>query len=77
MNFYQDKNHKELAKRISKLKNDWIVTYDNVSQIKDIYLEYRKIEFDISYSLEKKRKAKEVMIFSNSLNQILKEENFF
>lgn len=71
VNFYEDKNHRELANRISRLKNDWIVTYDNVEPIKEIYSEYRKIEFDVSYTLAKKRKAKEVMIFSNSLKNIL------
>lgn len=75
VNFYEDENHKELANRISKLKNDWIVTYDNVEPIKKIYSKYRKIEFDISYTLEKKRRAKEVMIFSNTLDYILNEEN--
>lgn len=67
INFYEDKNHRELANRISKLKNDWIVTYDNVKEIKEIYSEYRKIEFDVSYTLEKKRKAQEIMIFSKNL----------
>ncbi len=75
VNFYEDRNHRELAERISTLRNDWIVTYDNVIPIKEIYSEYRQIEFDISYSLEKKRKAKEVMIFSDSLEYILSEEN--
>lgn len=75
VNFYEDENHKELANIISKLKTDWIVTYDNVKQVKEIYFRYRKIEFDISYTLEKKRKAKEVMIFSDSLKYILNENN--
>lgn len=74
VNFYGNENHKELANRISRLKNDWIVTYDNVNPIKEMYSLYRQIEFDISYTLEKKRKAKEIMIFSNTLAYILNKE---
>lgn len=74
INFYEDENHRELANRISKLRNDWIVTYDNVNPIKEIYSLYRQIEFNISYTLEKKRKAKEIMIFSNKLEYILEKE---
>ncbi|WP_427042872.1 DNA adenine methylase [Fusobacterium sp. SB021] len=74
VNFYEDENHRELANRISKLRNDWIVTYDNTNPIKEIYSLYRQIEFNISYTLEKKRKAKEIMIFSNKLEYILEKE---
>lgn len=74
VNFYEDENHRKLANRISKLRNDWIVTYDNTNPIKEIYSLYRQIEFNISYTLEKKRKAKEIMIFSNKLEYILEKE---
>ena len=73
-NFYGTEDHKELANKIFSLRNDWIVTYDNVQEIKELYQNYRQNEFDISYTLANKRKAKEVMIFSNSLKYVLSEE---
>ena len=73
-NFYGAEDHKELANKIFSLRNDWIVTYDNVQEIKELYQNYRQNEFDISYTLANKRKAKEVMIFSNSLKYVLSEE---
>ena len=73
-NFYGAEDHEELANKIFSLRNDWIVTYDNVQEIKELYQNYRQNEFDISYTLANKRKAKEVMIFSNSLKYVLSEE---
>ena len=61
-NFYMIEDHINLAKHISNLKQDWITTYDNTEEIKEIYSEFQIKEFDILYSLEKKRKAKEILI---------------
>ncbi len=71
VNFYEHNDHLNLANKISKLKNDWIVTYDNEEEIKKMYNQFRQKEFDITYSLENKRKAKEIIIFSDSLKNIL------
>lgn len=70
MNFYEHEDHKKLANNIFGLKNDWIVTYDNVTSIREIYSDYQQDEFEISYTLQDKKKAKEIMIFSNSLQNI-------
>lgn len=66
VNFYKHENHEELAKVVeSNLKQNWIVTYDNVEPIKQMYKSFRQKEFDITYTLQTKGKGKEVMIFSN------------
>lgn len=66
-NFYMIEDHINLAKHISNLKQDWITTYDNTEEIKKIYSEFQIKEFDILYSLEKKRKAKEILICKKNL----------
>lgn len=71
VNFYEHKDHLKLANIISKIESDWIVTYDNVNPIKEMYSKFRQKEFDITYSLENKRKAKEIIIFSNTLMKTL------
>lgn len=72
VNFYKHENHEELAKIVeSNLKQNWIVTYDNVEPIKQMYKSFRQKEFDITYTLQTKGKGKEVMIFSNSLKNII------
>lgn len=72
VNFYKHENHEELAKVVDiNLKQNWIVTYDNVEPIKKMYKKFRQKEFDITYTLQTKGKGKEVMIFSNSLKNII------
>ena len=61
-NFYNIDDHISLAKYISGLKQNWITTYDNTDEIKKIYSDCQIKEFDILYSLEKKRRAKEILI---------------
>lgn len=72
VNFYKHEDHERLSKEIEeKIKQHWIVTYDNVEPIKEMYSKFRKREFDISYTLQVKTKAKEIMIFGNSLNETI------
>lgn len=70
-NFYNHHDHVRLAKHIFRLNADWIVTYDNVESIKEIYKEYRNKEFEITYTLANKRIAKEIVIYSNTLKILL------
>lgn len=76
-NFYNHEDHENLAKNIiDKLKRrKWIVTYDNVEEIKDMYNRIDSIEFELKYSLEVKRTASEVMFFSKKLKRPKKEED--
>ena len=72
VNFYKHEDHERLSKEIEeKIKQHWIVTYDNVEPIKEMYSKFRQSEFDISYTLQVKTKAKEIMIFGNSLNETI------
>ena len=66
-NFYSHQNHLELYESIKKITKNWIVTYDNCKEIKEIYKKFSSVEFDINYSLENKIKAKEIMIFSKNI----------
>lgn len=61
-NFYNKTDHEKLANYISTINKKWIITYDNAIEIKEIYSNYQIKEFDITYSLEKKVKAKEILI---------------
>jgi DNA adenine methylase len=68
LNFYGDKDHKEIAEQINKVSSQkWIVTYDNVDQIKNLYPQYRQKEYTLNYSAGQANTGKEVMIFSNNL----------
>lgn len=65
--FYEPKDHAILAHTILQAQNPWIVTYDNVDTIGQLYRSRRQFEFDINYSVETKRKGTELLIASKGL----------
>lgn len=68
LNYYQEKDHKEVADEIAKVeKQKWIVTYDSVQPIKKLYNKYRQRNFYLNYSAAQPTKGEEVMIFSDNL----------
>ncbi len=64
-NFYQHNDHAELAKHIKQLKMPFIITYDNVPEIKYLYSSLERKEFAINYSAKTHITASEVMFISN------------
>ena len=65
MNFYKHMNHATLATHIQKLKVPFIITYDNVPQIKELYKNLETQEFLINYSAKTHTAASEVMFWKN------------
>ena len=66
-NFYRTADHKALASRISQVKTPWVVTYDNVSEIREMYARQRQYTFDLRYSLNLKRTGQELLITSDAI----------
>ncbi len=69
-NYYRPEDHVDIAECVAQLGLPWIITYDNVSQIRELYCDYRQQEFALNYSAANKRRATEIMIFSDQLNNI-------
>lgn len=66
-NFFNHENHVELKNNIQKLDDfKWITTYDYDPNIKDIYSNYKSMEYKIRYSANKVRKEKEYLFHSPS-----------
>lgn len=64
LNFFDYRDHLRIEKTIrEKVKCDWIITYDNVSPIEEIYKNYCIRRFELNYSVYDKKRAKEIMIF--------------
>jgi DNA adenine methylase len=66
-NYYLPGDHGLLAQCINALNRPWIVTYDDVSEIRALYTTKRQFCFDISYSLHKKRVGVELLIASKGI----------
>lgn len=68
LNFYHLQNHIDLKLFLEKNKTgNWILSYDNCRAIFRLYRSFPKRLFQINYSLQDKKKAKEIVIFSDSL----------
>ena len=68
LNYYEERDHEQIATEISKVnKQKWIVTYDNVQAIKQLYNNYRQVKYTLNYSAAKATKGEEVMIFSDNI----------
>ena len=65
-NFKHD-DHLRLARRVAKLKQKWIVSYDNVIEIDNMYNQFRRLYYGISYTAQAKYVGKELMVFSENL----------
>lgn len=68
LNSYDHDDHLALSKSLKK-KNSlrWLLTYDNVSEIKSMYDNYEIVPFQINYSANQICRGNEVMIFSKPL----------
>ena len=66
LNFFTYSDHVRIEKMISeKVGCDWVITYDDVETIADIYPKHQLWRFDLNYSVAKKRIASEIVIFKN------------
>ena len=68
VNYYKNDDHVKMAKCIQSMKKiRWIVSYDNKTEVKQMYSGCNNIEYDLNYSAANVRKGKEIMFFSNNL----------
>ncbi|ENC6422526.1 DNA adenine methylase [Aeromonas veronii] len=67
-NYYSHNDHVNIMKALSnsRIKN-WLVSYDSVDEINDIYKEYRREEYSLQYTAQHKKQGKEVMIYSPNI----------
>ncbi len=66
-NFFNAEDHRDIAECIThNVVCNWIITYDDCQQIKDIYPQYIIKQFNLNYSVANKRKGMELMIFKNA-----------
>lgn len=71
-NFYKDKDHENLAKAIKEyIRQPWILTYDNVEEIAQLYSEYHKMVYLLNYSVNNKYKGQEILVYSDDIIPIV------
>ena len=63
MNFYKEQDHKTLAHYIRRQKTlNWVMSYDDAHFIRDLYKTCGTFHLSLQYSLQRKQKARELLI---------------
>lgn len=67
-NFYCHEDHAAVASTMRDLDSSyWVVSYDDVEQIRSLYSSYRSLSYRLSYSAQTREKGGEIMFFSPSM----------
>lgn len=65
-NFFTHEDHQRIRDVImQEITAPWIITYDDVDEIANLYHDFPMRKFDLTYSAANKGKASELMIFSD------------
>lgn len=69
LDFYNHKDHQELANFLSCTTNfKWILSYDNVPAIRDMYKDFDLYEFTLNYTAQGVKQGSELLTHSKGLN---------
>lgn len=68
LNSYKPADHARLASILKSHENPWVLTYDNVDGIRELYTGEKCYEISISYSAQNKRRGSELVILHPSLS---------
>ena len=78
LNHYTPEDHGHIARLLrSRRHRNWVLSYDNVDPILNLYRGLNTLFFDLQYSLQNVAVAKEVMVFSDSLEVPTAVSNMF
>jgi DNA adenine methylase len=64
---YKPEDHAAIATLVPKLDIPWMVSYDEVPQINELYRSAPHVAYDLSYSAQERYKGKEIMFFDSNL----------
>lgn len=69
LNNYSHNDHMKLAEAVAALDNQikWLISYDNIAEIKQMYQGYRMSCFDLNYTLQSKKFGSELLVFAHGL----------
>lgn len=66
-NAYRHQDHLSLATAVQKMPHRWMLTYDDVPEIRSMYAELTQYRKTLTYYAQVKRSAAELLILSNGL----------
>ncbi len=69
MNYFSKKDHEKLSKYATKMKQFWMISYDNHDFILNLFSQQKKIKYRLSQSTSN-RVGDEVLIFSDKIDYL-------
>ena len=67
MNHYHNAEHKELFDILNKAKFSWLLSYDDVNEIRSMYKMYELYNFQLPYTVNQVKKGIELMTHSRDI----------
>jgi DNA adenine methylase len=67
LNSYSSRDHSNVSKYITGLESPWIVSYDDVAQIRELYSQVRSRRMNLLHTARSARIGKEILFFSHAL----------
>lgn len=68
LNYYRDEDHEQIAELVYGLHNyKWLMSYDNVPFIQNLYRRSRTKVFELNYSASNSGKGQEIMVYSDNI----------
>lgn len=73
---FKPDDHLSFGQALMAVRKPWMLTYDDVPQIKTIYATLRQYQIDLNYSAQTKRLGRELLIVSKGLKvpSVLKDQ---
>jgi DNA adenine methylase len=65
---YKHADHAKIAGQMSEIGQKWIVSYDNVEPIRELYSSYRQQSFGLRWTAARRYDGVEVMVYCDELN---------
>ena len=71
MNSFRAEDHRKLAATLNRAAGcPWLLTYDDVPEVHELYSERRRVRFDLQYSANGACRATEVAVLSDAMADI-------
>lgn len=71
LNAFNEENHKQLAEALnSYASGSWLLTYDDVPQVHQLYADRRRRTFELHYSAHRVKKATEIAVLSDGITDV-------
>lgn len=71
LNAFNEQDHKQLAETLNSCaKGSWLLTYDDMPQVHELYAKRRRRTFELHYSAHRVTKATEIAVLSDEIADI-------